>query len=204
MTKRMKDMADEPNNPTKPKLNWKHYLAGVLMAASIVATWVAAKVSGQEDPPSLTGMPCASSQIVFEQKRRCGFEDLGELATVEGRVRGTTTHADGDRSIDVVPDPGFERLLSYKGHQNRDYLHVEFMPCERIYTDVDKPLAEVLSRFKESIPTRVRITGRWAYDGVDHRGKWRDQLDRCIGGREADPSVGWTEIHPAYTIEILD
>jgi hypothetical protein len=152
----------------------------------------------------MLGLTCAPSQVVFEQKRRCGFLDLGELATIEGKVIKTKTHTDGDRSVNVVPDPGFERLLYYKGRKTRDYLHVEFMPCERIYTDVDTPLAEVLRRFKAGIPTRVRITGRWAYDGVDHRGKWRDQLGKCLGGREADPDVGWTAIHPAYTIEILD
>lgn len=186
------------------KKTFKKILIGGLVAVSLVGTWLAAKLDGPEAPTSEYGLTCAASQIIFEQKRRCGFEDMGELVTVEGRVTKTRTHPDGDRSVNVVPDPEFERLLYYKGRKTRNYLHVEFMPCERIYTDVDTPLATVLLRYETGVPTRVRITGRWAYDGVDHRGKWRDQLGNCLGGRDADPDVGWTEIHPAYTIEIIE
>ena len=102
----------------------------------------------------------ANGKLIEFAKVRCGFEDLGELATIEGTVIKTRTHADGDRSINVVPDPEFQRLLYYKGRRTREYLHVEFMPCERVYTDVETPLAEVLRRWDAKIPTRVRITGR--------------------------------------------
>lgn len=176
----------------------------MLVAAAALTAWFGAKLGGSEAPSPIVGMPCAASQVIFEQKRRCGFLDLGELVTVVGTVLKAATHNDGDRSILVIPDMGYERLLFYKGHLTRSQLHVEFMPCERLYTDVEVPLAEVLRRFEEEIPTRVRITGRWAYDGVDHRGEWRDQLGNCLGGREADPTVGWTEIHPAYSVEILE
>ena len=52
--------------------------------------------------------------------------------------------------------------------------------------------------------SRVEVLGRWAYDRVDHRGRWRDALGKCLGGREADPHLGWTEIHPAYLVRILE
>jgi hypothetical protein len=196
----------------KPKWDWKTWMIGILVAVGATSTYIAATISGQslKGPKSMLGLQCASSHVVFEQKKRCGFVDMGELVTVEGLVIKTKIHTDGDSSINIRVDPGYERLLEYQGRKTRNYLHVEFMPCEREYVDVEPILAKVRKHYEDSKaagvkPTmRVRVTGRWAYDGVDHRGKWRDQLGNCLGGRGPDPDVGWTEIHPAYTVEILN
>lgn len=198
------------NEPTKARWGWRTYLIGVLVALGTASTYLAARIGGSEVPESLSGNSCASSHVVFEQKKRCGFLDLGELVAVEGCLKSTKTHSDGDQSVDVYPDPEFEHLLSYEGRRTRHYLHNEFMPCERTYDDVEKVLAEIKAHTesdawdKAGCSMRVRVTGRWAYDGVDHRGEWRDQLGNCLNGRGADPAVGWTEIHPAYMVEILD
>jgi hypothetical protein len=178
------------------------WLTGVLIAIAVGITWLVGNLSGGI-PDSLLSTPCSSSVIVFEQKKRCGFLDLGQQVTAVGTVKSTRTHTDGDQSLNIRLDPGYEQLLFYQGRKTRNYLHVEFMPCERGYKDVNVVLEAVKQRFEAGEKIRVSITGRWAYDGVDHRGKWRDQLGRCLGGRKADPELGWTEIHPAYHIEIL-
>lgn len=163
-----------------------------------------------EAPESLTGFTCASAHVFFEQKKRCGFVDLGRLVTAEGCVRKTKIHTDGDFSIDIIPDEDYQYLLDYEGRRTRRYLHTEFMPCERTYSDVEAVLQKVATHHQSDefdyreCSMRVRVTGRWAYDGVDHRGEWRDQLGNCLNGRGVDPAVGWTEIHPAYTVEIIE
>jgi hypothetical protein len=195
---------------TKAKWTWKTWTVGALVAVSAAATWLLAHIGGEGAPPSISAMPCASSQVVFAQKKRCGFVDLGKLATVEGCLKSTKTHSDGDQSVDVYPDEEFQYLLTYEGRKTRGYLHTEFMPCEREYADVDEQLKKIADHYesedwdKANCSMRVRVTGRWAYDGVDHRGEWRDQLGNCLNGRGADPAVGWTEIHPAYTAEVLE
>lgn len=203
-------MMEPTSEPTKSKWDWKSCAVGILIALGLVSTYAAAKLGGTIAPESKWLMTCASSHVVLEQKKRCGFLDLGELVTAEGVVIRTKIHNDGDSSINIRLDPRSRWLLTYKGRKTRDYLHVEFMPCERTYADVESVLVKVrehveAAQAKGEKPTmRVRITGRWAYDGVDHRGKWKDQIGNCIDGRDADPAVGWTEIHPAYTVEILN
>lgn len=188
----------------KPKWDTKTWIIAVLAIVGITSTYIAAKLSGDKIPPSISGFGCASSHIVFEQKKRCGFLDLEQLISVTGTVLRTATHTDGDQSINITLDKKYEHFLYYGGLKNRDYLHVEFMPCERAYGDVASVLKEIASRFKKGLTTRVSVIGRWAFDGVDHRGEWRDQLSKCLGGRDADPKTGWTEIHPAYQVKILE
>lgn len=190
------------NEFDKPSWDTKTWIIGILVAIGIASTVVAARIGGTEAPPSVLMTTCSSAHVIFEQKKRCGFEDLGKLVTVEGKVIKTHTHADGDFSINVVPDEEYQYLLYYEGIRTREYLHIEFMPCERMYKDVGKTLNKVTEYLAKG-ETRVSITGRWAYDGVDHRGNWRDQLGNCLEGRESDSQVGWTEIHPAYTVKIL-
>ena len=203
-------MVNPMSEPTKPAWDWRTYTIGILVALGVASTWIAAKLGGEVAPESKWLVECASSHVVFAQKKRCGFVDLGELVTAEGCVIGTKTHNDGDRSINIRPDKPFERLLYYQGRKTKNYLHVEFMPCEREYVDVEAVLEEIMDHYnsedynRAECSMRVRVTGRWAYDGVDHRGVWRDQLGNCLGGRGPDPDVGWTEIHPAYTVEVLN
>jgi hypothetical protein len=183
---------------------WKRWIKGALVALAIGATWMLAKVSGDDVPDSAYSMNCAANMAALEQKKRCGFVDLGKMVTISGFVRRSKTHKDGDRSIDIYPDPDQEWVLHYGGEKNRKWIHAEFTPCERGYEDVARALKEVETRLAAGEKFRVLITGRWAYDGVDHRGEWRDQIDKCLDGREPDPKLGWIEIHPAYSVEVLD
>lgn len=185
-------------------MNAKAWITGIAVAIAIASGWVASFVQGDVAPKSKWGLTCAPAWAVFDQKKRCGFVDLGQLVTLEGWAVRTKTHNDGDFSINVYPFKEYQHLLEYKGRRNKPYVHVEFMPCERTYSDVEPVLQEVKRRIDENILTYVRITGRWAYDGVDHNGEWREQLDECLSSRPPDPEIGWLEIHPAYSIEILD
>lgn len=176
----------------------KRLLLGVLVLVGIAGSYFAGRLGGGEIPPSRFNTDCATATVIFEQKKRCGFKDLGVLATLKGEVIRIKTHSDGDFSLDVIPDSGYEYLLFFGGQKNRNYIHIEFMPCERVYADV-APLLEIVE-----VGDKVKITGRWAFDGVDHRGEPEDQLFRCLEGREPDPNLGWVEIHPAYSIELLE
>lgn len=181
----------------------KAWITAILVSLGVVGGYVAHMINSSPLPESKWGVSCAPAITILEQKKRCGFIDLGQQITVVGKVIRTKIHADGDFSVDIVPNPGYEWVLFYGGYKNRGYLHVEFMPCERTYIDVESVLKEVSRRYNEGIYTEVSVTGRWAFDGVDHRGKWEDQLHNCLETRSPDPSVGWTEIHPAYSITIL-
>jgi hypothetical protein len=188
---------------TSPK-KWVKWAKAVAVGLTVIATWFAAQWAKDDVPESAYGMSCAANMAILEQKKRCGFVDLGQMITITGQVKRSKTHKDGDRSIDIYPDDEFEWVLYYKGHSTRDYIHTEFTPCERSYEDVAAALEEVKTRWEAGEKLRVAITGRWAYDGVDHRGEWREQLDKCLDGLDPDPSVGWLEIHPAYSVEVLD
>lgn len=185
-------------------MSTKSWITGALVALAGAAGYLAHCVTGTPVPESPFGLSCAPAVAILEQKKRCGFADLGQLIEIEGTVIKSKFHNDGDRSVDVIPDPEYGWVLWYGGFRNRDYIHVEFMPCERTYVDVESVLGEVHRRYEEGTPTRVSILGRWAYDGVDHRGDWETQLETCLDGRAPDPTVGWTEIHPAYAVEILE
>lgn len=185
-------------------MSTRAWIAGIGIALAVLSGWAVAYVQGDVAPKSKWGLTCAPAWAVFDQKKRCGFVDLGELVTLEGTAIRTKTHNDGDFSVNVIPDPFFERLLEYEGRRNREYVHVEFMPCERTYVDVESVLQRVKARLDQGVSTRVRITGRWAFDGVDHNGEWREQLEKCLSTRPPNPDIGWVEIHPAYSIEIIE
>ena len=183
--------------------NLTKWAIGGLVVLGIASTWVASKLGGSDTPMSFLSVPCATAMVILDQKRRCGFVDLGRIVVAEGLVTRSKIHTDGDRSVTIIPDIQHRYLLKYKDQSRRTHLKAEFMPCERDYADVEDVLIEVGRRMDAGIPTRVAIMGRWAYDGVDHRGEFKDNLDLCLEAREPDPAVGWTEIHPAYSIEIL-
>jgi len=185
-------------------VSFKTWIASILVALGTAGGFLAAHIQGDVIPDSNWGVSCAPAWAVFDAKKRCGFVDLGELVAVSGRVKKTKIHQDGDFSLDIVPEPQYEWVLSYKGQARRSYIHVEFMPCERTYADVEPVLQEVARRIAAGETVHVRVVGRWAYDGVDHNGEWRKQLSTCLETREPDPALGWTEIHPGYTIRIRE
>ena len=172
------------------KITAKHVAIAALVVLGAAAGYALGPLRGQHPLSS-----CAANMAILDQKRQCGFADLGPV-TVVGTVRRTKHHGDGDRSVDVIPDPAWAHVLAYKGKTRRDYIHCEFTPCDQ-YTEI----VAVLDRVR--VGDRVRITGRHAWDGVDHRGPWRDQAVKCLEGRGPDPELGWIEIHPAQSIELL-
>lgn len=152
----------------------------------------------------------AVSEAILQAKRGCGFLDL-EGRVLEGRVLRSRRHPDGDRSFDILPDPDYAHLLQpWPEHPPvRPYVHVEFMPRELSWRDVRGQVEAAIaacqpdSRHACTRPVRVRVSGRWAWDGVDHRGDQLEEIRTCAKGREPDPTIGWPEIHPAQWIEIL-
>jgi hypothetical protein len=180
----------------------KAWLAGVLVALGVAGGYLANFLLSPATSEGFQGLTCAPAWVVFEQKRRCGHVDLG-WETITGTVIRTKIHDDGDFSVNVVPDEQFEYLLYFEGLKNKEYVHVEFMPCERLYLDVENVLQELATRHQQGETLRVEIEGRWSFDGVDHRGDWREQLGNCLETRPPNPTLGWVEIHPAYRIRIL-
>lgn len=188
------------------KLTW---VRAVAVAAALIGSYAAAYLSGRTVPPSQSMMPCAASQVVMAQKRACGFLDLGELVTARGCVARSKIHTDGDASVDLDLDPEFEHLLTVEGHKPRGYLHTEVMPCEREFDDIRQQLEAIREHVssddfdRASCSMRVEVTGRYAWDGVDHTKPWKDNLGTCLNGRDADFELGWPEIHPVYSVRIL-
>jgi len=151
----------------------------------------------------LPSLGCALSDTLLWAKRRCGFEDLDTRITVTGEVIYIQESADGDVTVDLVLVKEDEWALYYKGRRTREFLHVEYMPCELEFPDLAKRLSEVNAAWGTGSRVQVWVSGKWAYDGIDH-GSWWDTTKQCVPivGPENE-ETGWTEIHPAESIGLL-
>lgn len=161
----------------------------------------------------LHAVMCPIGALILRGKRRCGFLDLGKDVTVVGNVTAFDPGGgDGDVCFNVKVEQGYEYLLQYKGRDTSESgkpgeLHCEFMPCSQ-FGAIKKKLDEVIALCQQGHQPRVRIAGRWSYDGV-HTTNWAQdgltfkEVWACLMGHAADEANGWTEIHPATDIAIL-
>jgi hypothetical protein len=160
----------------------------------------------------LHAIMCPIGALILRGKRRCGFLDLGKDVEVVGELTAVDPGGgDGDVCFNVKTDPGYEWLRFYKGRDTSQgapgELHCEFMPCSQ-FGALKKKLDEVISRFNAGEKLRLRIKGRWSYDGVHTAAFGQDGLTfkevwACLMGHAANETSGWCEIHPATDLEIL-
>ena len=160
----------------------------------------------------LHAIMCPIGSIILYGKRRCGFLDLGKNVEVVGTVVGVDPGGgDGDVCFNVITEPGYEWLRFYKGRDTTEgtpgTIHCEFMPCSQ-FGEVYKKCTEVIDKYNAGQKVRVRIKGRWSYDGV-HTNNWKTdgltfkEVWACLLGHGTNEQDGWTEIHEAKEIEIL-
>jgi hypothetical protein len=142
-------------------------------------------------------------RFIFWAKHRAGFLDLGSDIMVTGVVQWTDygKNPDGDCTFNLLPDAGSEWVNTTFGGrrttENPDYpntIHCEIAPWQRMSP-------EVTARLRPGV--RVRVMGRWGFDGV-HTGKgtFVDVL-YAIFGHGPDMINGWCEIHPVKSLDIL-
>ena len=140
-------------------------------------------------------------RLVFWWKRRTGWIDLCEVVTATGVVVGIDAPgADGDGSFDITVDDDQRRLITGFGGRitTADPALYPSLHCE-----VEPWASDALRAAFTTLEVgdRVRVTGRWGFDGV-HTGQslWLEVLLALV--RHA-PNVrdGWFEIHPVESIE---
>jgi len=150
---------------------------------------------------------CVDWFVVVEFKRGCGFVDLGQLVTAQGTVLDIGEAEDGDFIVDLILDEPYRWLLYYGDRETsrngNGSIHVEVMPCERRYADIAAQVAAVKAAVAAGGPVRLGVEGRWSFDGVEHLGLL-EGIAQCAIGKDPDPSNGWTEIHPAYSLTVLE
>lgn len=136
-------------------------------------------------------------RLVWVMKHRGGYVDLGRDIAIAGTVRSVEASSDGDLVFNLEPDAADDWAITTFGgrrtSENPAYpatLHCEVVPWDR-------------GRFTApAVGARLRVSGRWGYDGVHGgHGMFIDAL-RCLFG--ATPVLdGWCEIHPVSKIEVL-
>lgn len=161
----------------------------------------------------LHAIMCPVGNVLLWGKRRCGFVDLGRDVEVVGRVVGYDPGGgDGDVCFNVVADGPYAFLRFYKGRDTTEgtpgTIHCEFTPCAQLGA-LRALLDEVVRRCAAGEQPVVRIRGRWSYDGV-HSNDWKTdgltfkEVWSCLVGHGANELDGWTELHPATDIEVLN
>ena len=141
-------------------------------------------------------------RFVFWWKHRAGFIDLQREITIEGVVvwtQGDAANPDGDFCFNVRPDAAYRWCVTAFGgrvtQENPDYpgtLHCEVAP----WLPIDVSAVRV--------GTRVRVSGRWGFDGCHLGGaEWIDVLRGIIGHRPQIES-GWLESHPTYSVTEIE
>jgi len=138
-------------------------------------------------------------RIIFWGKKRVGFLDLGREITVTGEIVAIEYNpSDGDHTFDLELDPESDWAgLGFGGIPNGrlSYLHCEIVS----WLPVDR--APIVGG------RHVRVTGRWAFDGV-HFGYpgWLEILLAVLSvpfGRAPNFRKGWNEIHPVTQVRAL-
>lgn len=144
-------------------------------------------------------------KFVWFWKRQTGWLDLDQIIEVTGTVITTSKDlsGDGDIRFNVLLDDdyiwtitGFGGRLTREGSANEPSLHCEITPWDKDKFDNVWQNVEVGSR--------VRIKGRWGFDGV-HTGKGAvADVFLAIIRHQPNTKDGWFEIHPVEELEILD
>jgi len=152
---------------------------------------------------------CLFGRIVFAAKHRAGFIDMG----LDVEFTGLAVHQDGgnnedgDWCFEVVPDSEWAWLVRFGNRETAALgryvgaLECEVMPCQR--EALLPALLELKQRLTAGQLVRVRVAGRWGYDGVhDNQPEWLQVL-YALWGHGPDAVNGWLEVHPVTKLEIL-
>jgi hypothetical protein len=97
--------------------------------------------------------------------------------------------SDGDITVNVRPDPGYESLLNDK-NVTEGGLHVEVVPRDQPGCTIGQPVTGNEDNLGTCSGANVRIPQKGAHV-------------RVIGAHVLDAWVGWNEIHPAWRIDVL-
>ncbi len=145
------------------------------------------------------------SEILFWFKKRAGFMDLGTPVVVTGTVAAFEAgiSQDGDLNFDLALDPEFVKFATLiTTHPSEASLngiiHCEVMPKARL-----RRAFPALT-----VGMRVRVSGRWAFDGSHSDASVAGQrpqaleLAAAVVGRAPNPN-GWPELHPVDRVDVL-
>lgn len=137
-------------------------------------------------------------QFVFWWKKRTGFIDFKEDIEVTGTVMRTHVARDGDVTFDIWPDDEYLWSITWYGGRLKTKLHCEVVPW----------LAGPRSTAATLQPgDRVRVKGRWGFDGVHTWKGWNAwywyPIEVLLAVFRHQPNVidGWFEIHPVTEVE---
>ncbi len=155
-------------------------------------------------------------RVVFWWKKRIGWKDFNQVVTATGVITRVDMNIEGwlndgdvcwnlkldDGQNWLITEPRSGRLTSEEdGPDPQPGLHCEITPWARAQFD---GLWQQLA-----VGKRVRVTGRWGFDGVHHTGwpEWKEillALWQGIWTREPFWSDGWYEIHGVEGLEYID
>ena len=147
-------------------------------------------------------------KLIFAYKHLTGFLDLGRNIEVTGTVLNVEDSSDGDFCFNLALDLEYSWAnLVFGRHTTEnpkypDSLHCEITPWDRFM------FTELLPRIKPGV--RVRISGRWGFDGVhvhpSKTGFWAEVLEVIYALIRHQPNVleGWAECHPVKSLKLLD
>ncbi len=156
----------------------------------------------------------AWTQTVFWFKLKAGFRDLGQTLSVTGKVMSVEySPDDGDFCFNLDLDPEFKFALcipqnsgapqdfwgKVTSQDGLGHLHCEVMPERRLG---DWKLAALCANLAAGM--RVKVTGRWAFDGAHYGLSTFNDVMSCLTRRAPNWSTGWTEIHPINDFVVLE
>jgi CHRD domain len=97
--------------------------------------------------------------------------------------------SDGDVTVDVSPDPGYETMLNDKNRAEGG-IHVEVVPRDQPGCTPGQPVTGTEDNLGTCSGAAIQLPQKGA-------------RVRMIGAHVLDSWVGWNEIHPAWRVDVL-
>jgi hypothetical protein len=148
-------------------------------------------------------------KFIFLWKHRIGYLDLGKDLDITGVVASIEYNPeDEDLTFNLQPDAEWSLVTtSFGGRKTTedpkypDTIHCEVAPWKRnVFVGGDY----TWGRMNLTPGTRVRVKGRWGYDGVHTNKGLLIDVWLALRGHGPNPDYGWCEIHPVTLIEFLE
>lgn len=139
-------------------------------------------------------------KVVFWWKKRTGFVDLGQDIEVTGVVMWSDfgKNPDGDFTMHVKLDPQYERYIRLGDRlTSADEAFPATLHCELA------PWVEVKGVEGLKVGDRVRVKGRWGFDGVHTGHSEFVEVLYALVRHQPNMKDGWFEIHPIAELEII-